>query len=122
MDGQATKGECEAGWLSGPWGPKQPSESLSPLWIANRRFGLRQKGKVRVVDDFSEHGTNAALEYWDKVDLPGLDEVALMAKVLHNVLSNEQYSFKDATGADWSGTRHPGRGPRDTRELLGNTA
>ena len=50
-----TMEEVEKGWLAGPLEDHQ-IPATSPI---SRRFGLRQKkGKVRLIDDFSESGVN----------------------------------------------------------------
>eukprot|EP00435_Cladocopium_sp_Y103_P065000 s975_g26.t1 len=46
--------ECERGWLVGPLDPAEvPSDA--PI---SKRFGLRQKHKIRLIDDFSESSVN----------------------------------------------------------------
>ena len=46
--------EVEKGWAEGPlvW------SDLREPYILNRRFAIRQKGKVRCVDDYSSSGVN----------------------------------------------------------------
>ena len=39
-------------WVLGPFTAKQISERLGSHWIPSRRFGVRQGGKIRPVDDF----------------------------------------------------------------------
>eukprot|EP00969_Alexandrium_andersonii_P062475 2752029-Alexandrium_andersonii.AAC.1 len=53
---------------------------LGPCWVPARRFGVRQGGKVRVVDDCSEFLVNAAVETTEKIDLGGVDELLCLAK------------------------------------------
>eukprot|EP00972_Heterocapsa_arctica_P078312 11547139-Heterocapsa_arctica.AAC.1 len=49
---EATKKEIQEGWLRGPFSEDE-LDSKYQLWVPARRFGLRQGGKVRPVDDFS---------------------------------------------------------------------
>lgn len=51
--------EKEQGWLRGPI-PLENVPSNSPI---SRRFGLRQKHKIRLIDDFSESSVNATCQF-----------------------------------------------------------
>ena len=46
----------------GPLTPEQPENEVGKLWIAARRFAVRQGEKLRPIDDFSEFGTK--LGFW----------------------------------------------------------
>ena len=76
-----TEEQEEAGLLSPPWTSlADVTKHLGPYWIPVRRFGIRQGGKVREIDDASEFGENSLVERTEKLDLLGLDEVAGVAK------------------------------------------
>ena len=63
-----TLAEVAAGKMRGPFTREQLDAELG-LWTPARRFGLRQSGKIRPIDDFSEMGQNATLATGFKVDL-----------------------------------------------------
>ena len=81
-----TLAEEQAGWLSEPLNASEMAASLDPLWVPARRFGLRQNGKIRPIDDFSEWGLNGLLSTHEKIDLGGVDEVAGLAKWWYQAL------------------------------------
>ena len=67
---EATKEEIEKGWL---W--VDPDQSMDGKVVA-KRFGLVQKNKTRVIDDFSICGLNAACGLKEKVRIHAIDELA----------------------------------------------
>ena len=71
--------EVERGWLEGPFSPEDLNEDLGH-WIPNRRFGVRQGGCCRAIDDFSESGVNSALGAVETIDPDNLDRVIVNAK------------------------------------------
>ena len=50
----------EKSWLDGPYSWEQLEKMFDGEWTPARRFGIIQSGKLRVIDDFSENGTNSA--------------------------------------------------------------
>ena len=100
---EATLAEVGSGRMRGPFTQEQLDNDLG-LWTPARRFGLRQSGKIRPIDDFSEMGQNATLSTDFKVDLGGVDEAVAIAKAWANGLA--------ADGAfeiiDEAGYRHVG--------------
>ena len=77
---RVTLEEQREGWLSEPLSQGELGRMLGPRWVPVRRFGLRQGGKVRPIDDFSEWGVNCLFAAHEKIDLGGVDEVAGIAK------------------------------------------
>ena len=68
--------EVEAGWLDGP----VSLESIPITSPISRRFGLVQKDKTRLIDDFSASGVNACVSVYETPSLHTVDVVsALMA-------------------------------------------
>ena len=63
-----------------PFSKTNRHKKLGPLWVASRRFALRQKSKIRLIDDLSEYGPNFAVGISEKIDLGGIDEVVCMIK------------------------------------------
>ena len=66
----ATKEEIEKGWL---W--IDEDQSMDGKVVA-KRFGLVQKSKTRVIDDFSICGLNAACGLKEKFKIRAIDELA----------------------------------------------
>ena len=64
--------EVDAGWLTGPLEPSEVSDSL-PL---SKRFGLAQKTKVRLIDNFSSSGVNDLVTVCEAPELHTVDVAA----------------------------------------------
>lgn len=62
--------------LKGPFTAGEVSESVGPDWIPARRFDVRQGGKIRPVDDFSQFLINLCVSCHEKIDLEGIDHIA----------------------------------------------
>ncbi|CAE7216565.1 pol [Symbiodinium sp. CCMP2592] len=50
----------EKGWLHGPYTWEQLQNMFDSKWIPVRRFSIRQKNKLRPIDDLSENAVNQA--------------------------------------------------------------
>ena len=55
-------------------------QKFDGCWIPSKRFGVKQGGKVRAVDDFSEFLVNASVNSSEKLALYGIDEVVNTAR------------------------------------------
>ena len=55
-------------------------QKFDGCWIPSKRFGVKQGGKVRAVDDFSEFLVNASVTSSEKLALYGIDEVVNTAR------------------------------------------
>ena len=55
-----TTAEVEKGWLLGPYTTAELDAALGS-WTPSRRFGVRQSGKVRAIDDFAASRVNEGL-------------------------------------------------------------
>ena len=64
--------EVDAGWFEGPLA-LQSVPTTSPI---SRRFGLVQKEKVRLIDDFSAAGVNSCVNVFESPSLHTIDVVA----------------------------------------------
>ena len=75
-----TMDETAKGWLKGPFTEEQICDMMggSQQWIATRRFPLRQKDKVRMIDDCTASGMNAAFAATNKLVLLDVDALASM--------------------------------------------
>ena len=72
-----TLAERDRGWLTGPL-PEQDVPENAPI---SKRFGLRQKHKIRLIDDFSESAVNQTV-------------LVSESRVLHTVdVASEALSF-----------------------------
>jgi hypothetical protein len=72
---QETLQQLHDGWVQGPFSMQQMDERHNGCWIPSKRFGVRQGGKVRAVDDFSEFLINSSVTTTEKLALYGIDEV-----------------------------------------------
>ena len=77
-----TMEEVAAGGLRGPLTPEEVSDSLGSLWIAARRFLIKQGTKARPIDDFSACMINSAFGVSEKATLKSLDEIVGIADQL----------------------------------------
>ena len=53
---------------------------IGPLFVIAKRFGIRQSGKVRAIDDYSISGASSAVTSTEKLDLLGNDEMFALLK------------------------------------------
>ena len=65
----------EKGWLEGPYGVDYVSKKFQNSWLPVRRFGVRQKNKLRPIDDMKENRLNESFTCNDKIDLKSLDQI-----------------------------------------------
>ena len=79
---QETLKEVDSGWLVGPFTYSELCSEVGSTCLLSRRFGLQQKNKIRVIDDFTESAVNPAFTYFNKVVLGGVDEILFLAKLL----------------------------------------
>ena len=66
---EKTLEECKLGWLKGPV-PLSDVPADAPI---SRRFGLKQKHKVRMIDDFTESSVNQAVTVFESPTLHTVD-------------------------------------------------
>ena len=71
----STLAEAKRGWLKGPFSPTDLSSRLG-CWVPSRRFGVRQGGKVRCIDDYAASGINSALSATETVEPDDLCAIA----------------------------------------------
>lgn len=84
-----TEMEEKAGWISKPMTREEAKQKSGPLFVVNRRFGIKQgrgeKTKVRQIDDLSEFQPNATVGQPEKLDLGGVDEMVVLARCMEEV-------------------------------------
>ena len=84
---ESTLAEVASGWLAGPF-----SEAEVPLTSPiSRRFGLKQKHKVRLIDDYSASAVNSAVS---TCETPSLHSVNVTCALLQFILSQWQDAGK----------------------------
>lgn len=64
----------EKQWVCGPFTAEQVTARLGPHWVPSKRFGVRQSGKIRPVDDFSQYLINSSTSCHENIDLEGIDK------------------------------------------------
>ena len=64
-----TMKEVDKGWLKGPYSMEELGDRLGPCWMGARRFGLRQRDSVGMIDDFSKFRINDTCGYFEKIDV-----------------------------------------------------
>ncbi|CAL1168692.1 unnamed protein product, partial [Cladocopium goreaui] len=77
---EETQQQLKDGWVRGPFSAADLDLKYNGCWVPSKRFGVRQGGKIRAVDDFSEFLINASVTSTEKLQLFGLDEVVNTAR------------------------------------------
>ena len=67
------------------------TQKFGPNWIPSKRFGVKQGGKVRSVDDFSQYLVNATVTCHEKIDLEGLDNICSTARFFLGAMKDESW-------------------------------
>ena len=102
-----TEEEVTNGWLEGPFTSEQMDARFG-RWISQKRFGLRQGEKVRLIDDCKQSGVNQALCTTEKLDLMDIDRLSELLKViLLSQVANGRVSLDLSTGKVLEGKVHP---------------
>ncbi|CAE7387257.1 unnamed protein product, partial [Symbiodinium sp. CCMP2456] len=81
----------DKGWISGPYTYEELDGMFGPTWLPVRRFGIRQRAKLRCIDDLSENAVNASWEVAEKIDLRALDELLWVASRLMKIMLDKGY-------------------------------
>ncbi|CAE7224116.1 unnamed protein product [Symbiodinium sp. CCMP2592] len=97
----------EKGWLHGPYTWEQLQNMFDSKWIPVRRFSIRQKNKLRPIDDLSENAVNQAWAVMERIGLRALDEItwACMA-LMRTSLGRREVFFRKSDGSVLSGPLH----------------
>ena len=99
--------EVERGWLTGPLEEEDVRQWLGPLFVVSKRFGISQSDKIRSIDDMSLSLVNAAYESTYRLDLPGVDGIAVMARTFVEAVSDDRrVRFSLSTGEELCGWLH----------------
>ena len=119
----ATLDEVVGGNLSGPFTAEELKKEIGEYWVPASRFAIWQNGKLRPVDNFSEHGTNAAFGAGQKIAMKGLDDVVAISKARLESFSDDKYfALEDDEGGWWEGEIHEEWSKDDWSDLVGRVA
>ena len=117
-----TKDELSKSWLSGPFTEDELRLMLGPMYVVSRRFGINQNDKVRQIDDLSASLVNASFSVRFKVDLGGIDEAALVAKMMLEAVGDDRsVTIRLSDGRELKGKLHESLSPTKARDLVGRT-
>lgn len=95
-------------WVVGPFSAEQISGRLGHDWIPARRFGVRQNGKIRSVDDYSQFLINAATSVHEKIDLEGIDSICSVARFFLGADSQDGFFELPTSNETLGGAVHKG--------------
>ena len=109
----ATQDEVAKGWMSGPFTAAEVSAKVGPDWALARRFGIRQNKKLRCIDDYSEFMVNSACGVSEAIEIGGVDEIVVTARMFVKSFLSGRCRFELPSGevldaplhASWSGRR-----------------
>lgn len=106
-------------WVIGPFTAEEVTVRHGPFWIPSRRFGVRQSGKIRSVDDFSQFLINATVSCHEKIDLEGIDHICATARFFLGAMRDRaKWNIPTAEGMD-SGPIAPEWCSSGARDLVG---
>ena len=104
---QTLKEASDSGWMEGPFTWDQLNSEYGESWIPVRRFGLRQKDKLRSIDDLSECGVNPAWTVMEKISLSALDEATWLCMAVMRASRNDgEIAFAKSDGNVLRGKLH----------------
>lgn len=76
------KETLEKGWLQGPMSLEEVQEEFGANWLPVTRFAVRQKDKLRPIDNFAENCCNEAWAQPEKLDLHNLDQMVWLLSLM----------------------------------------
>ena len=88
---KTTMEERSLGWLDerGPFSEEQLKNLLGPLFVVNRRFGIRQGNKIRAIDNYSSSFVNLSYSTTWKLEFGSIDLIINVAKAFSEAVSDE---------------------------------
>ena len=110
-----TAAEIERGWARGPLTPEELNKKHGGAWVAARRFGLHQRGGLRLTDDFSEHRHNDVTSCSEKIDVGGINDVAGFCKTWLQYQAGGRFKVELATSEVKERAVHAEFGPVGSR-------
>ena len=113
MDGElwsATMEERDKGWLIGPFKTEQEVTNFldgDAQWNVCRRFPLKQRDKLRIIDDGKEGAINDALTITNKLELMDCDSLICLLRFIAETLNGaDQICFQMEDGTKLEGKIH----------------
>eukprot|EP00971_Amphidinium_carterae_P076398 1508792-Amphidinium_carterae.1 len=80
--------ELEKGWVIGPFSNlDQVADAVGGEFVLNRRFPLRQKLKLRQIDDCSESNVNSAFASPLKLHFTDVDVLSVVVGLITDLVS-----------------------------------
>ena len=117
-----TISESKKGWLSEELTEDQLRSDLGEQFLFARRFGIRQSGKIRAIDDYAEPEINDTVSTYEKIDLLGTDEYYAILKTICSSISDDgTVTIILKSGEILSGRIPPGTTVEQARRWLGKT-
>ena len=93
-----TQDEVSKGWLTGPHSRSELDVLLGTKWIPSRRFALRQKNKIRLIDDMSSSFVNMAVGTSERIDLESVDSYLSLVKAWYRASVGHNGKCSDFVG------------------------
>ena len=93
--------------LVGPLSVGDVVKAAGSLWVGAFRFGIRQSGKVRAIDDFSQFLQNMTVGKCEKVHLLSVDDVVARARLWGELTANKGGAVLDTSGKRSTLVIHP---------------
>ena len=114
--------ETTCGQAHGPFSADELDKRHGNCWLACRRFGVKQGGKIRCCDDFSEFLVNASVTSPEKLVLGDTDEIFGMARAMLGAVSdNREVRVPSGPSGFHTGTLHASWTIDEARDLVGRT-
>ena len=114
--------EVRKGWLQGPYTEDEVKAIAGPLFVASPRFGLIQGEKCRPIDDMSISMVNSGFSAAFKLDLDGVDGIAIMARSMLSMVSPDRtVEVRLSNGRVLKGALHESLTLEAAKELCGRT-
>ena len=100
---KTTLDEVESGLLEDPLTKEEIEDKVGPLWVAARRFGLKQGSKIRPIDDFAQFEVKEMFGTTEKVQLLSVGHVVAWARAWISSVSDEgMFQIHDSNGEVWA--------------------
>ena len=101
----STLSEVDKGWLKGPFTSADLTARLG-CWVPSRRFGVRQGGKIRCIDDYAASRVNDALTAFETVSPDDLCSISVNVRGHMDAFSSSS-STRSSSAPFSSSQLHP---------------
>ena len=97
----------EKGWLKGPLSDDALANEVGQQWLPVERFAVRQKNKLRPIDNFATNRVNEAWTCPEKLDLHALDQLVWLVSMYYKCAVQKGYiDVKLSDGKELRGQVH----------------